>query len=194
MLTLRNLGVSFGLASVMALGGCPASGPTPEEQAAKKKMADELVTCRNEKSACGDKLAELQGELKRLKEQLAAANTLVLPPTQVDGKMPGQPSAPLPEGNISTEALLKTVKANSPQLRSCYEGGLKRNPNLQYISAVTVKFALQGTGQAANVAFSPRTSDAEMEKCMAEKIGKWKFPQFSGSPVQIEAPVNLVAK
>ena len=85
------------------------------------------------------------------------------------------------------------LKANSESLRKCYEGGLKRSPALQFVQSVNVHFAVRNTGSATDIAFSPRT-DGEMEHCMSNAIGRWRFPMFSGEPVQFEAPVSLVAK
>jgi len=97
------------------------------------------------------------------------------------------------EGNIAPDAVIKVVKQNSGGLRACYEKALKRKPDLQYVSAVTARFQIVNTGQAQGVTFAPHT-DAEMEKCMASTMEKWKFPTFQGDPVAFEQPVNLVAK
>ena len=60
-------------------------------------------------------------------------------------------------------------------------------------STVTAHFSVENMGAARGVSFTPHT-DAEMEKCMAGTMEKWKFPAFQGDPVAFEQPVNLVAK
>ena len=175
----------------IALAGCPGQN-SAEDDSAKIKMATDLTQCRNDSSALKDKIAELTAEIQKLKaaEQVPDP-TLHLPPTDLKANPPTAEKQV--DGTIAPEQITKTVKANSGALRPCYEGGLKRNPNLQYVSMVNVRFSLKNTGNAAEVGFSPHT-DGEMERCMSDKIAKWKFPAFTGGAVRVEAPVNLVAK
>ena len=178
--------------SVAGLVGGGCSGAAPEDDSAKIKMATDLTQCRNDNSNLKDKIAELSTELQKLKAQAQAANTITLPAVDVKAQ-PQQGEQKHVDGSIAPDQITKTVKANSGALRSCYEGGLKRNPNLQYVSMVNVRFHLKNTGTAADVGFSPHT-DQEMEKCMAATMEKWHFPTFQGDPVAFEQPVNLVAK
>ena len=73
------------------------------------------------------------------------------------------------------------------------ERGLKRNTSLRYVTSVDVRFTVKNTGVASGISFAP-SSDLEMERCMSLAIGRWKFPTFTGDPVQLVAPVHLVAK
>src|SRR2546429_507700 len=80
-------------------------------------------------------------------------------------------------GNLPPDAVVKVFKNSAGALRACYEHGLKRNPNLQFVNNVNAHFAVKNTGAAINVGFSPH-ADGEMEKCMAQAIEKWRFPTF----------------
>ena len=186
----RAAAIRPALALLTLLGpvGCSGGSGGGGNDNSRMKLADDLVKCQNERSGFKEQLALAQAEIKQLKE--AADPTVKLDPlTLVAG--PGGPHHV--EGNLPPEAVMKVFRANQSTLRACYERGLKRNPNLQYVNTVNVRFAVVNTGSATNIVFSPR-SDGEMERCMAQSIGKWKFPSFTGDPVQFEYPVALVAK
>jgi len=181
---MRNLLLPLAL----VLSSC--SGPA--DDGTKAKMASDLVECKNNLQALKDELASTKAALAKAQE---AANAVVkLDPVEV--KAAGEPGAPgvkHMEGNVSPDQVVKVVRQNSGGLRACYEHALKRKPDLQYVSAVTARVSVKNTGSAAGVSFSPHT-DAEMERCMASTMQKWRFPSFQGDPVAFEQPVNLVAK
>lgn len=160
------------------------SGGGDDQQ--KAKLATDLVQCRNDLSNIKEQLAEEKAQLKKAQE----AKTCLLEPLDLKASQAGQKHM---EGNIAPDAVIKVVKQNSGGLRACYDKALKRKPDLQYVSSVTARFEVVNTGQAQAVSFAPHT-DAEMEKCMASTMEKWKFPTFQGDPVAFEQPVNLVAK
>src|SRR5262245_24793706 len=159
---------------------------SPSDDGSKAKLANELVTCKNENLSLKEQLAEAKAALARAQE----AQVVKLDAVDLKASPPGEKHM---EGNVPPEAVAKVVKLNSGGLRACYEHARKREPDLQYVSTVTARFEVRNTGNAQNVAFKPHT-DAEMEKCMASTMGKWKFPSFQGDPVAFEQPVNLVAK
>ena len=160
------------------------SGGADDQQ--KAKLATDLVQCRNDLSNLKEQLAEAKAQLTKAQE----AKACVLQPLDLKAANAGQKHM---EGNISPDAVIKVVKQNSGGLRACYDKALKRKPDLQYVSSVTARFQIANTGNAQQVSFAPHT-DAEMEKCMASTMEKWKFPTFQGDPVAFEQPVNLVAK
>jgi hypothetical protein len=174
---------SASLALLLSLtAGCSGGGDDQQ----KAKLATDLVQCRNDLSNLKDQLAEAKVQLQKAQE----AKTCLLEPIDLKAANAGQKHM---EGNIAPDAVVKVVKQNSGGLRACYEKALKRKPDLQYVSAVTVHFQIANTGAAQAVNFTPHT-DPEMEKCMAGTMEKWKFPTFQGDPVAFEQPVNLVAK
>ncbi len=167
---------------------CSGGGGTEEDPAAKNKMANDLIACQNERLSLKEQLAAAQAEVKKLKD--AADPTVKLDPIDLKPAVPGEKHV---EGHLPPEQVLKVFKANQGLLIACYEKGLKRSPNLQYVTNITAHFAVKNTGNAVGVSFTPH-AEAEMEKCMASGVGKWRFPSFTGDPVQFEIPVNLVAK
>ena len=175
------------LASLLLLAGC-SGGPSADDVAQRNKMASDLVACQNDRSTLKEQLAAAQAELAKLK----AAND---PTVHVQDPLTlnANPSKTGKEGNLPPEAVIKVFKQNQGGLKACYDKGLKRNPNLQYVAALNAHFAVKNTGNAVNVGFSPH-ADGEMEHCMASTIAKWHFPTFTGDPVQFDYPVNLVAK
>jgi len=173
---------SASLALILTVAACSGGGDDQQ----KAKLATDLVQCRNDLTNLKEQIAEAKAQLEKAKE----AKTCLLEPIDVKASAAGQKHM---EGNISPEAVVKVVKQNSGGLRFCYEKALKRKPDLQYVSSVTAKFEIENTGSAKGVTFAPHT-DAEMERCMAQTMEKWKFPTFQGDPVAFEQPVNLVAK
>ncbi len=174
------------------LAAC-SSGPRPEETAAKAKLASDLVQCQNERSQFKQDLQAAQAELKRAKEASA-------PPVNQLGTVALQAGASggggAPDVNLTPaqmSGVQKVIVSNGATLVDCYEKALKRNPNLRTVDHVTARFTLKNTGSAGTVVFAPHI-DAEMEKCMAGKFQRWKFPTFSSGEALIELPVNLLAK
>ena len=71
------------------------------------------------------------------------------------------------------------VRARESQLRFCYnEYGLKANPSLA--GSVTASVSLTGSGSVSGVDVTNRTwsgtGASETERCIAQKIGEWRFP------------------
>lgn len=183
MTRLRTL-----LPAFLVLAGCPDK--PKEDDGLRAKLATDLVQCKNDVAAQKEKVAELQAEIAKLKaaQQEAAEE----PQPAGAPRRVARREAPHKEGNIPPAKLSEVIKKNSPGLSACYQRALKRTPNLQYVSSVNVRFQVKNTGNTMGIGFSPH-SDAEMERCMSALIAKWKFPVFEGDPVQVEAPVNLVA-
>ena len=151
-------------------------------------MANDLVQCKNDQSGFKEQIQDLKAEVARLK--IAADWTVH---TDAIDVVKGQPEVKHVEGNLPPDQISKVVRASAGTLRACYEKGLKHNPNLQTISSVKARFSIRNTGHAEGIGIAPHV-DAEMEKCMGQAIGKWKFPEFTGEPIAVETPVNLVAK
>ena len=176
------------IALTVLLAACGGGGE--DNGAQKAKLAADLVQCKNDVSNLTEQLNDAKAAIKKLQEELG--NQVKLDPVDIKAIIAG-PTVRHFEGNVSPDAVVKVVKANSGGLKACYEKALKRKPDLQYVSTVTAHFQVKSQGQAMNVRFSPHT-DNEMETCMASTMEKWKFPTFEGDPVAFEQPVNLVAK
>jgi hypothetical protein len=175
------------LGSMLLAAAC---GGGDDNSAAKNKLAADLVQCKNDVSTLTEQLNDAKAAIKKLQEELG--NQVKLDPLDLKAII-SAPQVHHIEGNVSPDAVVKVMRANSGGLKACYEKALKRKPDLQYVSNVTAHFSVRSAGSAVNVRFSPHT-DGEMETCMAQKMETWKFPTFEGDPVAFEQPVNLVAK
>lgn len=102
------------------------------------------------------------------------------------------PKNPAAEALAAQEAA-QTLRSHVSQFRPCYERGLKRNANLQFITQVKVQLTVTPDGHAKDVQISPRT-DPDMESCMSQTIGRWRLSPYKGQPVVLEVPVNLRAQ
>ncbi|MCS6913359.1 MAG: AgmX/PglI C-terminal domain-containing protein [Myxococcales bacterium] len=185
------------------VSGCPSSSSTAKEHRRTAELADQLVSCQNERSALKEQLASLQLELSRLKEQLAAAPAAPVP--RAGRTLPRLPShdvlaarPTLPQTRLDTtgaeeraaQEMGRILRSNGHLLRPCYERGLKRNTNLQFVSQIKVRLTVTPDGRTRDVHISPRT-EGDMEACIAQIISRWHVPHYRGQPVVVEMPVSL---
>lgn len=182
-----------------------------EDGARTAALADQLVTCQNERGALKEQLAQAQGELRKAQEapkaapheadppprsgRTPSARSLLHTPSVLSGGRPALPAPRLGPSNPEAEArtaqeVARIVKSHVGQLRPCYERGLKRNANVQFISQLKVQLSAMPDGRIQEVHFSPRT-EADMEACMTQAITRWRVPSYKGQPVVLEVPVNL---
>ncbi len=99
---------------------------------------------------------------------------------------PENPEAEAREANLVAQAL----KSHVGEFRPCYERGLKRNSNLQFINQVKIRVTIAPDGRAQDIHITPKT-DSDMESCIGQVVSHWPFPAYRGQPVVLEVPVNL---
>ncbi|MSP59669.1 MAG: AgmX/PglI C-terminal domain-containing protein [Myxococcales bacterium] len=177
-------------AALLFAAACSGGGASEEMSARNKSLADDLLKCQTEKSSMKEQMQVAQAEVRKMKEA-SQPNVLELGAIELQAGPRQVESANLSPEQV--KAVKKVIVSNGGALVSCYEKGLKRNPNLRTVSSVTARFLLNPTGSATGTIFNPHV-DAEMERCMAQGFGKWKFPTFTGGGVQVEFPVSLVAR
>jgi hypothetical protein len=187
------------------LSGCPSS-PPPSDSQRTAELADKLVSCQNERSALKERLAGAQAELTRLKGQPTPAAPAAAPRAGRAGPrahagaaskdviaarpvVPRGPENPAAEARAAQEAAQK-LKASVALFKPCYERGLKRNANLQFVTQVHVRLTVTPEGAARDVRLSPKT-ESDMEACIAHAISRWHFTPYRGQPVVVDAPVSL---
>ncbi len=74
------------------------------------------------------------------------------------------------------EAVVKTISQNYPQLKQCYEQGLKKNSGLQ--GKVVFSWGIEDDGKVSAVEIqSSEINTKDVEKCMSERLAAWRFPQ-----------------
>ncbi|NJO54281.1 MAG: energy transducer TonB, partial [Bacteroidales bacterium] len=76
-------------------------------------------------------------------------------------------------------------------VRSCYNAGLTKNPNLQ--GRVAVNFVITGTGKVGSSVVQESTvKDSSVANCIAKAVKRWQFPKpRGGGNVIVTYPFNL---
>lgn len=192
----------FAAVACLGLGGCPSS-KGQDEGKRTAELAEQLVSCQNERSALKEQLAGAQAELARRPQE--APQDGDKDKTQRAGRTAPRaglgggahshavvrrgPENPAAEARAAQE-VVAILKGHVGQFKPCYERALKRNANLQFVTQVKVRLTATPDGHGKDVHISPR-ADGEMEACMAQVISRWRLPTFKGQPVVMEVPVNL---
>lgn len=96
-------------------------------------------------------------------------------------------------GDIDKDLIRRIVRAHLNEVRSCYNSGLTRNPNLE--GRVTVQFSIIGTGKvASSVVQENTTKDSAVADCIAKAVKRWTFPRVGkGGTALVTYPFLLTA-
>ena len=90
-------------------------------------------------------------------------------------------------GSLSRDVIRSVVRAHLGEVRSCYEEGLRTDPNLA--GRVTVSFVIGPTGavQTASVGSSTLVSATDADElagaCIARAVRSWLFPTPEGGGI-----------
>lgn len=89
---------------------------------------------------------------------------------------------------LARDMIHKVVQQNRRQIRFCYEWVLHREHDLE--GKVAVSWVIGATGEVAEVLIVESTLDnREVERCMIEKIRRWRFPApAGGGTVRVNYP------
>ncbi|WP_146662430.1 AgmX/PglI C-terminal domain-containing protein [Enhygromyxa salina] len=80
---------------------------------------------------------------------------------------------------IDKDMIRRIVRAHLNEVRSCYNSGLTKNPNLQ--GRVTVQFSIVGTGKVGSSVVQEDTAkDGSVANCIAKAVKRWQFPRVVG--------------
>jgi hypothetical protein len=93
----------------------------------------------------------------------------------------GQPMSEFSGPGMDPEVVRQTVQSHLAEVRACYTGRLRRAPGTS--GKLVLQWDILGSGDVTNVAVK-HSVDKVIDKCVSEKLAKWKFP----SP-----PNNMVA-
>jgi hypothetical protein len=78
--------------------------------------------------------------------------------------------------DIDRDLIRRVVRGHLNEVRSCYNEGLARNPNLE--GRVIVQFTITNMGTVAKAIVQENaTSDGNTAKCIAKAVERWKFPR-----------------
>ena len=76
---------------------------------------------------------------------------------------------------ISREYILRVVRAHLPEIRACYEDGLRSHPDLA--GRVVIRFSILGDGTVPSADVTASTlSDPAVGQCIAARVRTFVFP------------------
>lgn len=107
------------------------------------------------------------------------------------GSAPNSCSGPC-EGT-ATGQLQSALRAKGGQARGCYERALRLNPTLEGRIMVAARLGSQGQVCSANVTQNS-LGDATVASCISQMFRSGKFPAPKGGCVDVQVPLNFVAK
>jgi hypothetical protein len=95
------------------------------------------------------------------------------------------------KGDIDKDMIRRIVRAHLNEVRSCYNAGLTKNPNLQ--GRVTIQFSIVGNGKVASSVVQEDTAkDGAVANCIAKAVKRWQFPKpRGGGNVIVTYPFSL---
>ena len=95
------------------------------------------------------------------------------------------------QGALDRDIIRRIVRAHINEVRSCYNAGLTKNPNLQ--GRVAVNFVITGTGKVGSSVVQESTiKDSSVGNCIAKAVKRWTFPKpRGGGNVIVTYPFNL---
>jgi hypothetical protein len=96
-------------------------------------------------------------------------------------------------GDIDKDLIRRIVRAHVNEVRSCYNAGLTRNPNLD--GRVLIQFSIVGNGKvASSVVQENTTKDKQVGDCIAKAVKRWQFPRVGkGGTALVSYPFRLTA-
>lgn len=78
-------------------------------------------------------------------------------------------------GALDKKIIEEHVRKILPKLRFCYENGVRKHPEIAGI--IVLDFVIQPTGDVSeSKVVSTTMNDSDVEKCVADQVGKIKFP------------------
>jgi TonB family protein len=78
-------------------------------------------------------------------------------------------------GALDKKVIEEHVRKILPKLRFCYENGVRKHPEIAGI--IVLDFVIQSTGDVSeSKVVSTTMNDSGVEKCVADQVGKIKFP------------------
>ncbi|PRQ05384.1 AgmX/PglI C-terminal domain-containing protein [Enhygromyxa salina] len=95
------------------------------------------------------------------------------------------------QGALDRDIIRRIVRAHINEVRSCYNAGLTKNPNLE--GRVAVNFVITGTGKVGSSVVQESTiKDTSVANCIAKAVKRWQFPKpRGGGNVIVTYPFNL---
>jgi TonB family protein len=119
------------------------------------------------------------------------------PPAEPEEQAPLAIAAPPPEkkgggekatGKLEAKAIKAVMSKNASGFKYCYEKSLAKDPALQ--GKVTISFTIGTRGTVTQADVKATTLDnAEVEKCIVNRLKKLRFPKPRGGAVKVSYPL-----
>ena len=95
------------------------------------------------------------------------------------------------QGALDRDIIRRIVRSRINEVRSCYNAGLTKNPNLS--GRVAINFVITGTGKVGSAVVQESSlKDKAVGNCIAKAVKRWKFPKpRGGGNVIVTYPFNL---
>lgn len=97
-------------------------------------------------------------------------------------------------GALDKDIIRRVVRGHINEVRSCYNKGLAKNPNLQ--GRVAINFVITSTGKVGSAVVQETSlkGDTAVANCIKKAVKRWKFPKpRGGGNVIVTYPFNLTA-
>lgn len=91
------------------------------------------------------------------------------------------------KGKLPATVIQRILRQNARPLRTCYEQGLKRNPELE--GRVVVRFTINASGKVNQRGIVGSLPDPLVKRCLGQEIAKLNFPQPEAGVVEVEYPI-----
>lgn len=101
---------------------------------------------------------------------------------------PGSANA---RGGLAADVVGTVIKRHRPQVVSCYERALSKNPSLRGQVTLSFEIGAQGNVSKAEILESTLGADGatEVETCLIAHVRSWSFPRpTDGGPVSVSYP------
>jgi TonB family protein len=86
-----------------------------------------------------------------------------------------------PQGGVTKEVVRQVIRSQLSDVKKCYEAGLSQNPSIS--GRVLVTFTIEPSGRVSDSVVRESDMGApEVEKCIADVVRTWPFPQPIGAP------------
>ncbi|MEM1417699.1 MAG: AgmX/PglI C-terminal domain-containing protein [Myxococcota bacterium] len=95
-------------------------------------------------------------------------------------------------GTLDTRRVAGVIAGYRPQVRACYERGLKANNLLQ--GSLNVRLKVQSNGSVNNVRVSGSLRDNDVFACVRRVASTWRFPAPEGGCAELSQPFQMTPR
>lgn len=97
-------------------------------------------------------------------------------------------SAAIAYARIAPELVSGVVRAHLPEIRACYEAGLRSRPDLR--GRLVVRFTVEADGAVTGAEVASSTlGDGQVEACVLERVRAMQFPPTPrGASIRVSYP------